>query len=172
MYKNILILFLISFALFSCKGKEEKTEKRGIDDQSLMEVNRFLVEKDKELIDAYIGRMDWEMKQDSKGFWYNIVEIGEGEPVSRGDILTIDYSESLLDGTLCNSTLDTKPRSFRLGYNEITRGMDEGIAKMEVGDSARFIFPPNLAYGLAGDGGRVPPRSVVVCQVKLHAREK
>lgn len=163
---------MILFSILSCKGKEEKMNNRAIDDHSLMEVNRFLVEKDKELIDAYIRRMDWKMSEDSTGFWYYIVEPGDGTGVARGDILTIDYSESLLDGTLCNTTLGKEPRTFRLGYNEITRGLDEGIAKMEVGDSARFIFPPNMAYGLAGDGARIPPRSVVVCQVRLHAREK
>lgn len=163
---------MILFSILSCKGKEEKINNRAIDDQSLMEVNRFLVEKDKELIDAYIRRMDWKMSEDSTGFWYSIVESEEGHGVSRGDILSIDYSESLLDGTLCNTTIGKEPRTFRLGYNEITRGLDEGIAKMEVGDSARFIFPPNMAYGLTGDGARIPPRSVVVCQVRLQARKK
>ena len=170
MYKIIPILFLVVFSFLSCKGKEEKVQNRPVDDQSLMDVNRFLVEKDEELIQSFISRMNWEMIEDSTGFWYHIVETGNGENVKNGDVVSIEYSESLLDGTLCNSTIGKQPRTFRLGYNEITRGMDEGIAQMHVGDSARFIFPPNLAYGLAGDNISVPPRSVVVCKVKLISK--
>lgn len=172
MNRLIPILFLIAIIFQSCKGKEERVQTRPIDDQSLMEVNKFLVEKDVELIHSYINRMDWEMSEDSTGFWYYIVENGNGGKLFNGDIITIDYSESLLDGTLCTTTTGKEPRSFKLGYGEITRGLDEGIAHMQVGDSARFIFPPNMAYGLAGDGARIPARAVIICHVRLLSKLK
>ena len=172
MKRLIPILFLTIFVFLSCRGKEEKVQTRSIDDQSLMEINKFLVEKDVELIQSYINRMNWEMTEDSTGFWYYIVEKGNGGKSFNGDIITIDYSESLLDGTLCTTTAGKEPRSFKLGYGEITRGLDEGIAHMQVGDSARFIFPPNMAYGLAGDGSQIPARSVIICHVRLLSKLK
>lgn len=170
MNRLIPILILSIFVFSSCRGREEKVQTRPIDDQSLMEVNKFLVEKDVELIQSYIDRMDWDMIEDSTGFWYYIVEKGNGGKLFNGDIITIDYTESLLDGTLCTATTGKVPRSFKLGYAEITRGLDEGIAHMQIGDSARFIFPPNIAYGLAGDGARIPARAVIICHVRLLSK--
>jgi len=36
-----------------------------------------------------------------------------------------------------------------------------------VGDKATFIMPPHLAYGLPGDGNKIPARSVIAYEVIL-----
>ncbi|MGC8803131.1 MAG: FKBP-type peptidyl-prolyl cis-trans isomerase, partial [Bacteroidales bacterium] len=56
-----------------------------------------------------------------------------------------------------------------IGTGQIERGLDEGLTHLHIGDSAVFILPPHLAYGVVGDGKCIPPRSCIVYQVRIDA---
>ena len=169
MIRFLYILLIILFFIISCKRNEEKNIGHPPDDKSMMDVNRFLVEKDLELIQSFIKRRNWDMTKTTTGYWYSIVHVGNGREVKKGMIVSLDYTESLLDGRTCNTTKESGPKTFRVGYGEMIRGLDEGIELISEGDSARFIFPPHLAYGLSGDGINIPPRSVVVYEVIVRS---
>ena len=49
----------------------------------------------------------------------------------------------------------------------VLSGVSQAIAQLQEGDSAVFIFPPNLAYGLPGDGHRVPRRAIIVYELRI-----
>ena len=55
-----------------------------------------------------------------------------------------------------------------LGEGQVIAGWDEGIQLLRVGDKARFILPPELAYGSRGAGGVIPPNAVLVFDVSLE----
>ena len=107
------------------------------------------------------------MKEASLGFWYFILKDNIGPNIKKGDHVTLQYIESLTDGTICKSATGLNPVTIRVGYSEITRGLDEGLYLLSKGDSARIILPPFFAYGLPGDGSTIPPRSVIIYQVKV-----
>ncbi len=160
-------LFIIIILGPSCNQKKESPNAKPIDKNTLIEVNRLLVEKDKEQIKSYIKSQGWEMKEAPLGFWYSIINNEEGPNVRNGDQVTLQYTESLIDGTICKSATGTNPVTIRLGYSEITRGFDEGLYFLSEGDSARIILPPFFAYGLPGNGSDIPARSVIIYQVKV-----
>jgi len=162
-----LFIFFGLVLIFSCTRHDNKSGTKTIDKNTLIEVNRILMEKDKARIISYIKQKNWKMQESPLGFWYSLVEDTEGPAVKKGDLVTLQYSENLLDGTVCYSNFESTPRTIKMGYNEITKGLDEGLYYMNRGDSAIFIIPPFLAYGLPGDGKIVPPRSVVVYHVKV-----
>ncbi len=151
----------------SCNQKKGSPKTTPIDKNTLIEVNKLLVEKDKDQIKSYIGFKNWEMNEAPLGFWYFILKDETGTKIKNGDHVTLQYTESLTDGTICKSATGINPITIRVGYSEITRGLDEGLYFLSEGDSARIILLPFFAYGLSGDGSYIPPRSVIIYQVKV-----
>ena len=103
------------------------------------------------------------------GIRYKILEPGQGEKPSRGDRVSVHYKGALLDGTVFDSSFErNQPIEFLLGEGQVIPGWDEGIQLLRVGDRARLVLPPELAYGSRGAGGVIPPNAVLVFEVSLE----
>lgn len=169
--KIVILLSIASFLfllLVSCKGRNqaEIPVKKGRGD-GMTELNRYLVEKDREIIKNYIERKELKMTESSTGLWFMLLEPGEGALVKDNDIITMNYEVSLLDGTGCYSSDSQGPKKIVLGKTKIEQGLDEGLRLLKPGGEAIFIMPPYLAYGLIGDGKKIPPRATIVYTVKI-----
>jgi FKBP-type peptidyl-prolyl cis-trans isomerase len=136
-------------------------------EEMLLRVNKYLVQKDVELIESYAARRQWSMEVTETGLFYEIFEETDGIKPRQGDKVKILYEVSLLDGSTCYSSDEDGPRSFILGRSEEISGLEQGIAMMRAGEKARFIIPPHLGYGLIGDEKRIPARSIIVYLVEL-----
>jgi len=168
-------LLLVTLLLgYSCKQQEERKHSRhaGKDKESMVRVNQYLVSKDEEIIENYIKRRGWNMELTETGLWYMIYRKGNGKPVRKDTRVTIEYSVSLLDGTLCYHSDEIGPKQFIVGKGEVEPGLDEGILLLRSGDKARFILPPHLAYGLIGDENKIPARSVIVYDLTVLSVDK
>ena len=135
--------------------------------EMLLRVNKFLVQKDIELIKSYAERRGWEMEVTESGLFYDIYESNDGERAEDGMSIRINYMVSLLDGTLCYSSEQDGAKEFLLGKSYEISGLEQGVAIMHEGEKARFIIPPHLAYGLLGDEKRIPAWSIIVYEVEL-----
>jgi FKBP-type peptidyl-prolyl cis-trans isomerase len=164
----LYIFIFVLLILNSCENnnKEVKRDWKKIDKQ-LIDINKYLLKADKERIESYIERNEWHMQQTGTGLWYEIYEKGAGEIVKEGYIATISYSVELLDGTKCYSSDSLGNKTFKVGYGNLESGIQEGIMLMHEGDKARFILPPYLGWGLAGDDDKIPPRAILVYDVEL-----
>ena len=97
----------------------------------------------------------------------DIVE-GPGATPEPGDLLTVDYTGWLSDGTKFGSTLeDGEPYEFVLGEQAVIDGWEEGLATMKVGGERRLVIPPELGYGEEGAVPLVPPNSKLTFNIKL-----
>jgi peptidylprolyl isomerase len=102
------------------------------------------------------------------GLQYVITEEGTGEKPQPGDVVQVHYTGTLADGTKFDSSLDRgEPIAFSLGMGQVIPGWDEGIALMKVGDKAKLVIPPDLAYGEQGAGGVIPPNATLIFDVEL-----
>jgi len=169
--KYILIVFLVA-SLVSCREKQGNTvssPKPGKNEMA--DLNKYLVQKDRERIKNYIERKNLIMKESPTGLWYQIIKEGEGKTFSNNDKIVMDYECSLLDGSKCYSSKDLGPKEVVLGRSEMEPGLNEGFRLLKPGAEAIFIIPPFLAYGLIGDRKMIPPRAVIVYNVNiLHAK--
>lgn len=68
-----------------------------------------------------------------------------------GDLVTVDFEISLLDGTICYSSSENGPESFIVEKADIESGLHEAMQLMCTGDRAKFILPSHMAHGLIGD---------------------
>jgi peptidylprolyl isomerase len=103
------------------------------------------------------------------GLRMKITEKGTGKKnPETGNMVSVHYTGMLLDGKKFDSSVDRgQPIEFRLGVGQVIRGWDEGISRMKVGDKARLVIPPALAYGPQGRPPVIPANSWLVFDVEL-----
>lgn len=169
---KILLLSLFVMLIFFVSCTQQKRKYRTDAEvaqfkEPLIRINKYLVKKDAGVIADYVKRHEWKMKITKTGLWYMIYEKGNGKKAETGKIATIKYSINLLDGTLCYTSDSLGVKQFKIGQGGVEEGLEEGILLMRVGDKARFILPPHLAYGLVGDDKKIPPRATIVYNVEL-----
>ena len=104
----------------------------------------------------------------SSGVVYEDLFVGSGVCATRGDVLEIDYTLWLEDGTRVDSTLDRGvPEPVRIGEAYV-KGLDDGLVGMQVGGRRRILVPPDLGFGSAGlEVPFVPPNATLVFEVHV-----
>ncbi len=102
------------------------------------------------------------------GLRIKITEKGDGATQAKaGQTVSVHYTGTLVNGKKFDSSVDRgEPISFALGRGQVIKGWDEGIAMMKVGDKARLVIPPDLAYGSRGQGP-IPANSWLIFDVEL-----
>ena len=94
------------------------------------------------------------------------------EQVSKtGDVLSMNYTGRLEDGTVFDSNVDpafghAEPFEFTLGAGRVIAGWDEGLVGMKVGEKKTLTIPPEKGYG-DRDMGKIPPNSTLIFEVEL-----
>lgn len=108
------------------------------------------------------------MEERESGLFVEDLEEGDGAEAEVGDEVLVDYTGSLPDGTVFDSSADRDPLSFTLGEGQVIEGWEEGVRGMKEGGVRLLVIPPHLAYGDAGAGGGViPPGATLVFEVEL-----
>ena len=93
---------------------------------------------------------------------------GTGAVSQTGEILVINYTGYLTDGTKFDSSLNPgrTPFQFALGDGSVIKGWDEGMQGMQVGESLTLVIPSALGYGTAGSGS-IPANATLIFTTSL-----
>ena len=96
------------------------------------------------------------------------LKVGQGDPVEKYDIVTVNYTGWLKDGTKFDSSLNPgrNPFRFTVGAGQVIKGWDEGIPGMKIGGKRKLTIPPNMGYGNR-DMGTIPANSTLIFEVDL-----
>ena len=96
------------------------------------------------------------------------LKVGQGDPVEKYDIVTVNYTGWLKDGTKFDSSLNPgrTPFRFTVGAGQVITGWDEGIPGMKIGGKRKLTIPPNMGYGNR-DMGAIPANSTLIFEVDL-----
>ena len=115
-----------------------------------------------------IGELSQGFEKTESGLRYKFIVRGKGTKAEAGKKVSVHYKGMLADGTVFDSSYKRKePIEFPLGKGHVIEGWDEGIQLLQVGDQARFVIPPHIAYGQRGAGGVIPPNAILIFDVEL-----
>ena len=100
--------------------------------------------------------------------------IGDGLEAEKFDILTVNYTGKLEDGTVFDSSKNPgrDPFRFTVGMGEVIRGWDEGFVGMKIGGNRTLTIPSEMGYGVRGAGDVIPPNATLIFEVELLEVEK
>lgn len=96
-----------------------------------------------------------------------VIKEGSGEEVKAGDLVSVNYTGFLLDGTTFDTSIGRAPFEFVVGAGQVIKGWDIGVAGMKVGEIRRLSIPAELAYGDRAVGDVIPANSTLVFEVEL-----
>lgn len=161
----ILILFCLLHMVAGCQEKD--TTKRAITEDDLININRKLVNRDADRIKAYLKSQDLDMSETQTGLWFTIDDSGKKVRAKKGQIISLKYDLSLLDGTMLYSSDSLGLKEFRIGQGGVESGLEEGVLMLGLGSKAKFILPPHLAHGLIGDDNQVGSRAILLYNVEV-----
>jgi len=169
---NIIELLIILLFVVSCdaSNKNDGTENNinnKSQKESLIKVNKYLVNSENTEIDNYIRRHKLNVVESGSGLKYQITKHGAGEVAEKGKIVSLNFKTKLITGDVIYSSDSSGQKIFEIGHGGVESGLEEAILNMRVGDEAIIIIPSHLAFGLLGDNNKIPPRSTVIYEIEF-----
>ena len=147
----VLAIILIVSALCSCSIENYATKKLAANNEILMYLN------DNELF-AF---------PDSLGLVYIPIKKGNNVFPKENDIVAFHYIGYYLNGEVFDSSYDkSRPLIVQLGENQMIKGLEYSLLKMDKGSKAKVIIPFYMAYDNM-ENAPVPAYSNLVFELEL-----
>lgn len=174
--RRLIVAFVSILILTSCGEQEVQTpvqDPQWSQEESINMNSTFAAEEDEEIENFLSHRPDWHMTKTGTGLRYFIYNKSERSDSAKvGDLVTVDFEISLLDGTICYTSEEKGPESFIVEKTDIESGLHEGVKYMTTGDRAKFILPSHMAHGLIGDTDKIPPLTPAIYDIHLIQIDK
>jgi FKBP-type peptidyl-prolyl cis-trans isomerase FkpA len=169
---NIIIFSMLLTFVIGCDNVRHYNEEINNDNskdkkESLVKVNKYLVNTENTEIDNYIRRHNLDVTKTGSGLKYQITKPGTGDTAVLGKIVTMNYRVKLITGDIIYSSSEDGPLSFEIGHGGVESGLEEAILNFRVGDEAIIIIPSHLGYGLLGDNKKIPQRSTIIYEIEI-----
>lgn len=144
-------------------NKKQAAEKARIEKASKMtqdEYKKFLLEE--------VQKKYPTAKQTASGLVYVIKEEGTGSKITKGNMLSVHYTGTFMDGNKFDSSRDRgMPMDFKFKEQPMIKGFEEGLEMLAKGGKGIFIIPYYAAYGPNGRPGAIPPYSDLVFDLEV-----
>ena len=73
--------------------------------------------------------------------------LGSVVQAKSGDTVMIDYTGTLDDGEVFDSSVGKDPLKFTIGENQVIPGFEQAVIGMKIGESKTVKIPADEAYG-------------------------
>lgn len=106
-----------------------------------------------------------------EGFFYQVIEPGEGELIEWGDAVQVHYRGRYLDGREFDSTYKrNRPIEFYVG--NLIPAWNQALQHLRPGGRMLLVSPSEMAYGAEGlltpkGDTLVPPHTVLVFELEV-----
>lgn len=177
---NNPFIFFVSFLLVllsACNSGNEKEDTKSFNKekvkQQFVKANQLVVVKENDEMDYYQKSHKMPFVKTNSGIRYYVYKPSlKGDSIKNNDIIKINYTVSLLDGTECYSSKIDGPKEFVVGMGNIEDGLHKAVLYLKAGDKALVLIPSHLAHGLLGDSKKIPPQSPIIYDVEIISIKK
>lgn len=171
-FKQFALLLFVMF-LVSCNNDpviyditEQQTEKKDSSDP-LVSINKEIVRVENQFIQNYIERHQLDMTKRDNGIYFDVYQSNaDGQAVSSGDLVEIQYQRKLLTGHNIEKEDSTITKRFVVEESDDIQGMHFSVLELRQGESGIFIIPSHLAYGITGKRNEIPRSASLVLDIK------
>jgi FKBP-type peptidyl-prolyl cis-trans isomerase len=140
----------------------------------------IMLERERRLLEQYLEQNNITVEPLSNGIYYLESVVGTGEAPATGDYVIVEYTASLIDGKVFDTTSEEVAAAkgilspavlygnskFKL-MNTPAKGIEEGLKLMKEGGEARLIIPSVMGYG-SSSSTSVPAYSTLIFDIKLN----
>ena len=156
--RNLVWGFLCFILFYSCK----KESGCGYSDQNIV-----APVSEQQAVKNYLDSLSiYSVAKDAAGFYYTVVEDGDGSSPNLCSQVELSYTGKLVSGTV----FEQKSTAFTLGSS--IEGLRKGIPLIKKGGHMKLYIPPTLAYGskeIKDEAGKViiPANSILIFDISL-----
>ena len=100
------------------------------------------------------------------GVMYRELEAGKGAKPGPTDVVKVNYTGKLIDGTVFDSSKG-RGGPAALPLDRVIPGWSKALQQMPKGSKWEIVMPPELAYGDRQAGPQIGPGSTLVFEVEL-----
>jgi FKBP-type peptidyl-prolyl cis-trans isomerase FkpA len=173
--KNRILLVCISCLLFFVTCQEQDKTKESKPEFNKVKINKQFIKANQQVVAKENDEMDYFQKshkfpfiKTTSGVRYFVYKPSVlGDSIVNGDVITINYTLSLLDGTVCYSSDTDGVKQFKVGMQDVEDGLHKAVLNLKQGDKALILIPSHLAHGLLGDSKKVPPQSPILYDIEI-----
>jgi FKBP-type peptidyl-prolyl cis-trans isomerase FkpA len=161
------ILFICS-VFSSCKRQTPQLPSNKVvvdnsDIKTLLAINENLAAREDSMLEVYVSKKDKELRKAELGFWYKVVRKVSSIKIDDKENCSFSYTLLLLNG----KEVDKGRKQVVLGKKQIITGLEEGLKLIHHGDSAIFLIPWYLGYGMKGNESLVPAYTSIIYKIKV-----
>jgi len=100
------------------------------------------------------------------GLQYKVLVAGSGQKPNRNSRVSVHYRGSLVDGTEFDSSY-ARGKPIVFGLTQVIKGWGEALLLMPEGSTWQVVIPPELGYGMQGQGRKIGPSATLVFTIQL-----
>lgn len=133
---------------------------------------------DERNIEAYIAKNNIKAEKDPSGYYYQILNEGDGEAVVNSDSVYYSFNFQTVDGRSFAKNSDYMIGLSLLGYTDrFTLGgreigltaVRETMSKLRRGGNARVILPSSMAFGKNGNTTlNIGSNEIIIVDLKMY----
>lgn len=118
-------------------------------------------EQELSILQNYLQNANIEQQPTNSGMYVIEKQQGSGEKIAQGNLVTLNFTLTLVDGKLIETSLGRQPMRFVFGRDKMIPGWEEAMPMLSKGSVCQLIVPSKLAYGVEGKGDILPYSTLI-----------
>lgn len=175
--KYFFLCLALIFVLGACNSDKQNQQNHSFNKEKVknqfVKANQQVVTKESDEMDYYQKSHKMPFVKTTAGIRYYVYKASlKGDSIKTDDLIKINYTVSLLDGTECYSSKMDGAKEFVVGMENIEVGLHKAVVFLKSGDKALILIPSHLAHGLLGDSKKIPPMSPIMYDIEILSVKK